>query len=124
MSKKYTKIFWRKKFDCQSIWTKSKDGKYEKYAFNIKLRNIIEEEENINMELFQKYFNASLMLKVLKNVEDKEKNHDFVSLIKSSLTEFTDNIKWISEDEKRIEQSDRKVDIIEEIIDFNEQNKD
>ena len=76
------------------------------------------------MELFQKYFNASLMLKVLKNVEDKEKNHDFVSLIKSSLTEFTDNIKWISEDEKRIEQSDRKVDIIEEIIDFNEQNKD
>ena len=76
------------------------------------------------MELFQKYFNASLMLKVLKNVEDKEKNHDFVSLIKSSLTEFTDNIKWISEDEKRIEQSDRKVDIIEEILDFNEQNKD
>ena len=76
------------------------------------------------MELFQKYFNASLMLKVLKNVEDKEKNHDFVSLIKSSLTEFTDNIKWISEDEKRIEQSDRKVDIIEETLDFNEQNKD
>ena len=76
------------------------------------------------MELFQKYFNASLMLKVLKNVEDKEKNHDFVSLIKSSLTEFTDNIKWISEDEKRIEQPGRKVDIIEEILDFNEQNKD
>ena len=76
------------------------------------------------MELFQKYFNASLMLKILKNVEDKEKNHDFVSLIKSSLTEFTDNIKWISEDEKRIEQSDRKVDIIEETLDFNEQNKD
>ena len=99
-----------------------------KYAFNIKLRNIIEEEEeNINMELFQKYFcftKPSLMLKVLKNVEDKEKNHDFVGLIKSSLTEFKDNIKWISEDEKRIEQSDRKVDIIEEIIDFNEQNKD
>ena len=79
------------------------------------------------MELFQKYFRftkPSLMLKVLKNVEDKEKNNDFVGLIKSSLTEFKDDIKWISEDEKRIEQSDRKVDIIEEILDFNEQNKD
>ena len=76
------------------------------------------------MELFQKYFNASLMLKILKNVEDKEKNLDFVGLIKSSLTEFKDNIKWISEDEKRIEQPDRKVDIIEEILNFNEQNKD
>ena len=79
------------------------------------------------MELFQKYFRftkPSLMLKVLKNVEDKEKNNDFVGLIKSSLTEFKDDIKWISEDEKRIEQPGRKVDIIEEILDFNEQNKD
>ena len=79
------------------------------------------------MELFQKYFRftkPSLMLKVLKNVEDKEKNNDFVGLIKSSLTEFKDDIKWISEDEKRIEQLGRKVDIIEEILDFNEQNKD
>ena len=79
------------------------------------------------MELFQKYFRftkPSLMLKVLKNVEDKEKNNDFVGLIKSSLTEFKDDIKWISEDEKRIEQPGRKVGIIEEILDFNEQNKD
>ena len=79
------------------------------------------------MELFQKYFRftkPSLMLKVLKNVEDKEKNNDFVGLIKSSLIEFKDDIKWISEDEKRIEQPGRKVDIIEEILDFNEQNKD
>ena len=79
------------------------------------------------MELFQKYVRftkPSLMLKVLKNVEDKEKNNDFVGLIKSSLTEFKDDIKWISEDEKRIEQPGRKVDIIEEILDFNEQNKD
>ena len=79
------------------------------------------------MELFQKYFRftkPSLMLKVLKNVEDKEKNNDLVGLIKSSLTEFKDDIKWISEDEKRIEQPGRKVGIIEEILDFNEQNKD
>ena len=66
----------------------------------------------------------SLMLKVLKNVDVKKKNNDFAGFIKSSLTEFKDDIKWISEDEKRIEQPGRKVGIIEEILDFNEQNKD
>ena len=34
----------------------SKGRRYEKYAFDIKLRDIAEEEENINNELFQKYF--------------------------------------------------------------------
>ena len=79
------------------------------------------------MELFQKYFSftmPSLMLKVLKNVDVKKKNNDFAGFIKSSLTEFKDDIKWISNNEKRIEQPDRKVDIIEEILAFNEQNKD
>ena len=66
----------------------------------------------------------SLMLKVLKNVDGKKKNNDFAGFIKSSLTEFKDDIKWISNNEKRIEQPDRKVDIIEEILAFNEQNKD
>ena len=103
------------------------DGKYVKYAFNIKLRDIIEDDENINMELFQKYFSftmPSLMLKVLKNVDGKKKNNDFAGFVKSSLTEFKDDIKWISNNEKRIEQPDRKADIIEEILAFNEQNKD
>ena len=98
-----------------------------KYAFNIKLRDIIEDDENINMELFQKYFSftmPSLMLKVLKNVDGKKKNNDFAGFVKSSLTEFKDDIKWISNNEKRIEQPDRKADIIEEILAFNEQNKD
>ena len=66
----------------------------------------------------------SLMLKVLKNVDVKKKNNDFAGFIKSSLTEFKDDIKWISNNVKRIEQPDRKVDIIEEILAFNEQNKD
>ena len=53
-----------------------------KYAFNILLRDITEEEINVNIELFQKYFKftkPSLMLKILKNVSDKERNNDFES---------------------------------------------
>ena len=55
----------------------------EKYASDIKLRDIAEEEENINNELFQKYFTftkPSLMLKIFKNEDDKEKHNDFVNV--------------------------------------------
>ena len=60
----------------------------EKYAFDIKLRDIAEEEENINNELFQKYFTftkPSLMLNIFKNEDDKEKHNDFVNVTKSGL---------------------------------------
>ena len=95
----------------------------EKYAFDIKLRDIAEEEENINNELFQKYFTftkPSLMLKIFKNEDDKEKHNDFVNVTKSGLIDLKDITK-MTENEKRIEQLDRVIAIVEEILEFNRQ---
>ena len=102
-----------------------KDRRYEKYVFDILLRDITEEEKNINNELFRKYFTFTkprLMLRILKNQNNKEKNNDFVYVIKSGLPNLKNDIKKMSDDERKIKQPDRVVDIVEEILEFNEQN--
>ena len=43
---------------------------------------------------------------------------------KNELSDLRDEIKKTPEDEKRIEQPDRVVDIFEEILDFNRQNQE
>ena len=67
-----------------------KNQRYEKYAFDMLLRDITEEEENIDNELFQKYFKftkPSSTLKV-KNVEDKDKSNYFVNIFESDLEDL------------------------------------
>ena len=63
------------------------------------------------------------MLKVLKNVDNKGRNNDFANTIKHRLTDLKDNIKKISEDGKRIEQPDRVLGLVEEILKFNGQDQ-
>ena len=109
-----------------SLPSQPKDRRYEKYAFNMLFRDITEAETNKNIELFHKYFNftkPSLMLKVLKNVDNKEKNNDFVNIIKSGLNDLKDDIKNMSLDEKRIEQPNKMADNVEEIYGFNTQDQ-
>ena len=43
-----------------------------------------------------------------------------MSVIKSGLSDLKDESEKTSEDEKRIEQSDKIVDIVEMIVEFNE----
>ena len=62
------------------------------------------------------------MLRILKNQNNKEKNNDFVYVIKSGLPNLKNDIKKMSDDEIKIKQPDRVVDIVEEILEFNEQN--
>ena len=110
-----------------SLPQQTKDRKYEKYAFDILLRDITEEEEKINNELFEKCFTftkPSFMLKVLKNQNDKEKSNDFVNVIRSGLTDFKNDIKMMPDNETKTKQLDRVVDIVEEILEFNEQNQE
>ena len=45
-------------------------------------------------------------------------------MFKNELSDLRDEIKKTPEDEKRIEQPDRVVDIFEEILDFNRQNQE
>ena len=63
------------------------------------------------------------MLKVFKNIDDKERNNDFVNIIKIGLNDLKDDNKRMSEDEKT-EQPDRVVDIFQEILAFNRQDQE
>ena len=106
--------------------------KYEKsIAERIILRRqrfneIANEEQNINKELFKKYFNFQMptsMLKTLYNLNDKNKNNQLVYKIKDELTDFKEENENISKEEKEIENIDRIIDIVEKILEFNEQKQ-
>ena len=83
-------------------------------------------EIGINKELFRKHLSfqrSSEILKTVYNKNDKKKNNKLVSVIKSGLSDLKDESEKTSEDEKRIEQSDKIVDIFEMILEFNKQNQ-
>ena len=66
---------------------------------------IAEEETDINEELFNKYFKIqkpSDMLMYLNKTNDKEKNIELVNMINSGLKDLEEEIKKMSEEEKRL----------------------
>ena len=66
---------------------------------------IAEEETDINEELFNKYFKIqkpSDMLMYLNKTNDKEENNKLVNMINSGLKDLEEEIKKMSEEEKRL----------------------
>ena len=66
---------------------------------------IAEEETDINEELFNKYFKiqkSSDMLMYLNKTNDKEENNKLVNMINSGLKDLEEEIKKMSEEEKRL----------------------
>ena len=61
------------------------------------------------------------MLKDLYKINDKEQNSKLVNVINSGLKDFKEEIKKMPEKEKEIEDSELIVEIVEEILKFNEQ---
>ena len=92
-------------------------------AFN---KQIIDDEIGLNEELFKKYFNfqrRSDMLMYLNKTNDKEKNKELVNVINSRLKDLKEEIKKMSDAEIEIEDPELIVDIVEEVLKFNEQNQ-
>ena len=88
---------------------------------------IIKKETGINKELFKNYFGFQApteMFKTLYNISDRKKNNLLVNTIKSGLSDLKNKIKKMSEDEIKIEKPNEVVDIVEEILEFNEQNQE
>ena len=76
-------------------------------------------KKDINMELFQKYFyfsRASLILKSLYNINDKERNNAFVDIIKSELSNLKNLVEKMSEDEIKIENLYKVVAFVEKTL--------
>ena len=79
---------------------------------------IIDEEENINKDLFTKRFKIqrpSEMFKSIYQTNDKEKNNKLVDVIISGLKDLKKEIKEMSEEEKETEDPELIVEIVEEI---------
>ena len=85
---------------------------------------IIKKETGINRELFKNYLKFQMpteMFKTLYKLNDRKKNILLVNAIKSGLSDLKNKIKKMSEDEVKIEKPYEIVDIVEEILEFNEQ---
>ena len=72
--------------------------------------------------MFKDYFNylvPSALAKKLYETEHKNKNNELADEIKSRWSNLKDEIKKMSEDEKEVEQSDKILKIVKEVLDFN-----
>ena len=78
------------------------------------------------MELFNKHFNyqtPSVLLKDLYKTEDKKNNDELVNVINIGLKGLKEEIEKMSKAEKEIEKPDKIVEIVEDILKFNEQQQ-
>ena len=117
------KTFPIKSDDKTKQQTSKKPTKDDLIALN---KQIIDEEIDLNEELFNKYFKIQRptdMPMYLNKTNDKEKNNELVNMINSGLKDLKEEIKKMSEEEKEIEDPESIVEIVEEILKFNEQNQ-
>ena len=90
------------------------------------IKQIINEETDINDGSFNKYFKfqkPSDMLALLNKTNDTEKNNKLVNLINSGLEDLKEEIKKMSEVEIENEDPESIVEIVEKILKFNKQNQ-
>ena len=90
------------------------------------IKQITDEETDINDDLFNKYFKfqrPSDMLALLNKTNDTEKNNKLVNLINSGLKDLKEEIKKMSEAEIENEDPESIVNIVEKILKFNKQNQ-
>ena len=63
------------------------------------------------------------MGKKLYETKDKKKTNDLVELIKIRWSSLKDEIEKMSQDEKETEKPDKILEIVEEILIFNRENR-
>ena len=88
---------------------------------------INEKEADINSGVFKKHFSfrrPSDMLKAVYTTTDRSKNKKLVNVIKSGSSDLKNEIEKMSDDEIEIEETDKTVDIVKEIIEYNRQNQE
>ena len=82
------------------------------------------ESKSINYDLFKDYLNfvvPSALAKKSYEIKNKNKNNKLENVIKSGLSDLKHKIKEMSEHEKKIEQLDKILKIVEKILEFNKQ---
>ena len=90
------------------------------------IKQITDEEKDINDEIFKKYFKVqrpSDELVYLNKKTDTEMKNQLVNLINSGLKDLKEEIKKMSEAEIENEDPESIVNIVEKILKFNKQNQ-
>ena len=109
----------------------------ERQEYQMKAQRKIEQQEEffkyienkskgVNNFLFKHYFNfvyPSDLAKKLFEIKDKKKNNDFVEEIKNRWSKIKDEIEDMSKDERKNKGLDKILEIVKEILKFNEQNQ-
>ena len=84
-------------------------------------------ETGINSELFWKYFKFQRpadMSKAVYTANDRNENNNLVNMINSGLGDLKNEIEDMNNEiEIEIEEPDKRVDIVEKILEFNDQNQ-
>ena len=86
------------------------------------IKYIENESKGINYDLFKDYFNLvapTVLTKKLCETKNKNKNNELVELIKVRWSNLKDVIEKMSEDEIKTEKPDKILEIVKEILDFN-----
>ena len=63
------------------------------------------------------------MFKFVYTTNHEKKNNKLEDVIKSELSDSKNEIEKKSDDEKRIEQPDKTVNIVQKVLEFNKQNQ-
>ena len=95
----------------------SEESKFLKYIEN--------KSEGINYLLFNYYFNflePSDLAKKLFEIKDKNKNNDFVEVIKNRWSKLKDRTEGVSEEGIENKGLNKMLEIVKEILKFNKQN--
>ena len=64
------------------------------------------------------------MLKTLYTTNDEKQNRKLANVIKSELSHLKNEIENMDEEQKEIEKPNERVNIVEEILEFNKQRKE
>ena len=66
---------------------------------------------------------SSDMLKAVYTTNDRKKNDDLVNVIKSVLSDLTNEIENMGKEEKEFEKPNKIIDIVEKILEFNDRTQ-
>ena len=103
------------------------DTYYNKCNYrNIQQQYTENESKGIKYDLFKDYFDfvvPSALVKQSYETKNKNKNNKLVKGIKNRWSNLKDEVEKMSEDEKEIEQPDKILKIVENILEFNRQQQ-
>ena len=107
----------------EEIKEKTKEEEIKRFINN-GIALIERESEDLNNDLFKKYFDFSTpvaLTKKLSEIKDARENSNFVKEIKNRWSNLKDKIEEMSKEEIKNEKPNEILGIINEIIDFNKE---